>query len=808
MPEGRRRGAGSPAPGRCWAAAALAAAGLLLPPPARAQEGPIVEELAVDGNQTLSSEAFFRLISLKVGDPYDEDAIRKEFRRLWDRGLFDDLRVEARDGRAGKIVIFHVKERRRLNSIDYEKNKAVSETQIEEQLTQRDISLRIGSPVDYRAIQDTVEVIRGVLGAKGFLDPKVDYVLHEVDPGTLALTFQIRPGRKTRLKELNFSGNTVYSDRKLRSTLKLTKEYKWWKLWGRSKTLYHPQKLDEDLRSVEDLYANNGYIDARVKAPLVAVKEGKPTKNPDKRKRWVAVDVPLTEGPQYRVGELRIEGNTIFTDDEILAWIPLKEGQVFNSGALKAGTSRVELAYGERGHFFVSTNRLIERKEGNVADATIRIDEDKKYFVDRIEFVGNTNTRDYVLRREMGVQEEELFDLKKFRLGLRKIAQLGYFQLTREPQITPVPGENRVQITIEGVEQGHRELQVGGGFGPDGASFYGVLSDRNFLGRGLTLSTRLQIGAANDTFSVAFTDPWFLGKPWIFGASLFQTTSDFIGFERDGRGYGLSIGKRVGDFSSFSIAYLWEEVTFDQSPPFEDQTTRTSSIRPVYTYDTRNNFFRPTRGFRFVGSVEVAGGPLGGDNFFWKPILEATKYIPTGRGRTYFGVRGEIGYVDDFDGRAVPIFERFFLGGERTLRVFPTRSVSPIDDGNPPFPRERGRRRVREYINPLDPLGNIIDPNDPLTFVGGNKYLLFNLEYVIPGPGESPIELALFFDAGNAWKNNETYDLADLRKDAGIELRFYLPVFGAPIRLIYGWILDPKPYEQESDFIFSIGTTF
>ncbi|MGD8377489.1 MAG: POTRA domain-containing protein, partial [Acidobacteriota bacterium] len=248
---------------------------------------PVIEELVVDGNDNLSATAFFRLTTLKVGDPYDEARIREEFHHLWERGLFDDLSVESRDGETGKIVIFHVKERARLNSVEYEKNKAITETQIEEQLTERDITVRIGSPVDYSAIQETVEVIKGVLGAKGFLDPRVDYTLDEVDPGSLALRFNIDPGRKTKLKELDFTGNTVFSDRRLRRTLKLTKEYKWWKLWGRKKSLYHPQKLDEDLRGVSDLYGDHGYLDVVLKPPIVEVREGKPTKNPNKQKRWV-----------------------------------------------------------------------------------------------------------------------------------------------------------------------------------------------------------------------------------------------------------------------------------------------------------------------------------------------------------------------------------------------------------------------------------------------------------------------------------------------------------------------------------------
>lgn len=791
-------------PGRLFVSAILLL--LLCWAPVQAQEE-LLEDIVVDGNQSLSLEAFLRLTSLRVGDPFDTEAIRKDFRRLWDRGMFDDLSVEARDGETGKILIYHVKERPRLNSVEYEKNKAISETQIEEQFGERGVEIHLGAPVDYRVIQDAEELLRQLVSAKGFLDSQVDAELDEVDPGHLALTFRIKPGRKTRIKKLTFSGNEQFSDAKLRSQLKLTSPLKWWKFWGKKKTLYHPTRLEQDLLNVERLYANHGYLDLRVRNAEVIHSEGKPTKKPEKQKRWVSITVPVREGPQYTLGKITVEGNHVLTDEEILARIPLKSGDIFNKSLVDAGAQLVELDYGERGYFFVSTNRLEERREGNVADLVIKVDEDRKYFIDRIEFAGNTTTRDKVLRRELGVHEEELFNLKEFRTGLRKIAQLGYFRLTREPLITPVAGENRVRIRIEGREESRNELQVGGGFsGLDGAFFAGSYSTRNFLGRGQVLSTRIQVGGRSNTYSISFQEPWFLGKPWSLGASLFRQDTRFIGFKQTGQGGSVSLGKRLGHFQSLRLTYLFEEVTFDDTN-FQSTST-TSAVRPVYSFDTRNNFIRPSRGFQIVASLELAGGLLGGENFFFKPILQGTVYFPTFR-KMFAGVHGEIGYVADYDGRVVPRFERFFLGGERSLRLFKSRTISPIDDGLACPPPVRGQRHSDcPGKNPLDPDGNEVDANDPLIFIGGNKYLLFNFEYTIPMPSTDTVELVLFYDAGNAWTNKQGYDLSDLRMDAGIEIRFYLPVFGAPLRLIYGWNLDPKEFEDKQDFIFSIGRTF
>jgi len=942
----------------------------------------VIGRIVVDGNVRVSDTAFFSNLHLKSGDPYDERAIQDEFRRLWDLDLFDDIIVETRR-RAGNVydLIFHVRDRPLVGNVAFVGMKAVTEANIQERLNQAKCEVRRGQPVDFSVLRRAEAAIEQLLGEKGYLQARAKARLTPVGQGQREVTFNIHEGSKTKIKDIDFVGNTVFKDRRLRKFLKLTKKAFWLTSWASTKTLYHPAKFDQDAENIRTAYKGVGYLDVAIQpeivelvggkkekakhggkgttvvvggppqdlgsleeqedfeepAPVVAppgetekqrkkrVKaELKAKKERDRQpKKWVRLTVPIVEGPQYKVGKIEIEGNSVFSAPEVMARVPLRPGLVFNDSALKFGTKRLEEDYGERGYFYVSIDPRVE-KHDHVADLTLAITEDKKYFVNRIEFSGNTTTRDGVLRREMPLIEEDLFNVRRMRLGLRKIAQLGYFQVGDDPAVKPKGDTDRVDVQVQGTESSRNEIQVGGGVsGLEGGFFQASYATRNFLGRGEIFSTYIQTGARANRYSLNFTEPWFLGRPWTLGFSIFKRQTDYSGFRQIGSGGTVSLGRLLGAFSRFDVAYGFENVdllTTTPGFPVNRRNSATSSVTSLYTVDTRNNFFRPTRGYRVQGSMEYAGGFLGGDNFFYKPRLDATLYLPGLTRKHYIGLNAAYGYVAPFGGRVVPVFERYFLGGERSLRVFRTREVSParrdIDVNHNGFidpPEDRnpdgildanlepcedlnhnGRIDKNEFDRGnclLDPTedtnGNgvldtedlnrngVLDPGEDLNgngvldtedrngngridfaedrpdgiwtpfcpaddpnmngqqdagevdkgncrldpgedtngdgvfgtvFPGGNQYILLNAEYTIPLA--DAVEFTLFYDAGNAFDDGQRIRLNDMRIDYGLELRFYLPVFQAPLRLIYGFIQNPQKGENPSNFIFSIGTTF
>ncbi|HXH28310.1 MAG TPA: POTRA domain-containing protein, partial [Candidatus Polarisedimenticolia bacterium] len=943
-------------------------------------EGPptgarVIGEIVVDGNQRVSDSAFFNSLKLKKGDPYDERAIQEEVRRLWDLNLFDDITVESRLRGAGTYdLVFHVKDRPLISNVAFVGMKAITESNIHERLTQAKAEIRRGEPVDFSVLHRAESVIEQLLAEKGYLQAKVRIRLTPVHQGQREVTFYIREGAKTKIKKIAFLGNTVFKDRTLKKMLKLTKEAFWLTSWASSKPLYHPAKLEQDEENIRTAYKSLGFLDINIKPEVVeseeevryrraadkaAAKGESPPPEPEEEteedwepetppppppnetekerkrrvkaemkakkkeehppKKWVYLTIPIEEGPQYRVGTIHIQGNTVFSDAEVMRRLPLRPGMLFNDSALKFGTKRLEDDYGERGYFYVSLNPVVD-KHDKVADLRLEITEDKKYTVDTIEFSGNTTTRDKVLRREMRLREQDLFNVRQLRLGLRKIAQLGYWQVGEDPVVKPRQDTSEVDVEVHGVEANRNEIQVGGGVsGLEGGFFQGSYSTRNFLGRGEILSTFIQTGARANRYSINFTEPWFLGRPWTLGFSLFKRQTDYVSFQQRGTGGNLYLGRLLGVFSRFDVGYGYETIDYIPGPSTSAafaSTTATSSVTALYTFDSRDNFFHPTHGLRFQSSVEYAGGALGGDNYFVKPRIDATLYLPGLRRKHYVGLNVSYGYVQSFGGRDVPIFERYFLGGERSLRVFRTREVSPIrkdtdlnGNGVIDFPEDRnpdgifepcedlnhnGRQDPNEpdrgncRLDPSEDLNHngvldtedlnhngVLDPGEDLngnglldtedrngnglldlgedtpdgkwtpfcpaddpnmngiqdpgeqdngncrldpgedtngdgvfgtTLPGGNQFLQFNAEYAMPL--SEAVEFVVFYDAGNAFDDGVPVRLDNLRVDYGLEMRFYLPVFQAPLRLIYGFIQDPQPGENASNFVFSIGTTF
>jgi outer membrane protein insertion porin family len=792
--------------------------------PARAQSSQTIEAILVEGASRLSQEAFLHLLTVKAGEPFEEARVRSDFRRLWDRKLFEDLSVESRRGDKGVVLIFHVVERPLLTSVEFTDTKVLTRTQMEDKLKEKGVELKVGAPIDYAAIKKSEDLLRNAFAEKGYLDARVSSELQEISAGARALTFKLEPGVKTRIRKIDFTGNRVYSDRKLKKALKNTHEYSWWRALKGGAT-YHPLIFDQDLEGVRQIYLDRGYIDVQVKPAAVGVQEGRPRKKEHKRRKWLSLSVPIEEGRSYKVGKLATDGNTLFSEAELLSRIPLKSGMVYNGSLMQAGTSAIEFDYGEKGYFYVSTSPRLKRNEDGSVDVTLRVDEDQRYFINRIEFVGNTTTRDKVLRRELLVNEKEVFNLRKFRLGIRRVNQLGYWQLTQEPQIRPIEGESKVDVAIHGHEEGRNEIQFGGGYsGIDGGFFTSSYSTRNFLGRGEIVTTSVQLGSRSDRYNIAFEEPYFLGKPVTLGFNVFRRDTRYVDFTRNGSGLSATLGRRIANFQALRATYLLENLQIRETnaTAVGDRRTLTSSLIPMYSINTINNPFHPSRGFDLRISTEYAGGLLGGDNYFVKPLVEGSRYLHAYK-RTFVALNGQAGWVQRYGEGLLPLSERFFLGGEyRGPRVFQTRSISPVGfralDGtndclnSAPDPNDPSDARFFSTSTSVtfDSLGNPITTTtvkSPLfEKCGGNKYFLAQLEYVFP-VGQ-PLEVALFYDAGNTFLDDVGFTLHGIKMSTGIEARFYIPVFQFPLRLIYGIVIDPQEGEDRSSFQFSIGRSF
>ncbi len=862
---------------RTLAAIALAAAACLAPLARAQQAQPTVEEILTQGLSRMTREALLHAFGVRVGDPYDPRKIREEFRKLWSLGIFSDISVEAEDGPGGgKVLVLKVKERPVLTSVSYEENKVLTRTQIEDRLKERKVKLEPGKPLDLKAVFEAESAIREYLGEKGYLDPQVSHRVDRPTDTTAAVSFSLRPGGKTRISSIRFVGNTVFSQRRLMKSLKLTRPRQWWRPWS-SKSLYHPAKWDMDANNIRDLYENRGYLDVDLRPPVVDVTETvkggkkppvgevpaggtgttpaaaapggsdvppepqpplteKQKKEQEKAKkkaekerkkaepkveRRVALTVPVVEGPEYRAGKISVTGNTVFREQDVLAFVPLRSGDVVNIGLLKLSVDAITKAYGNKGYYLATAVQQRDRHpDKKLADIQIVVTEDKPYYVSRIEFTGNVVTRDRVLRREFPIREGDLFNRSLLDIGLSKVNQLGYFESKAQPVIEPIEGENRVRVSVEGEEKSRNEIQVGGGYsGLDGMFFQGMFSTRNFLGRGQTVSLSAQIGGRATRYSISFVEPWLFNRPYNAGFSLYRQDVDYgSGLKNSSSGGGVVIGRQIGYYSRVQGNYNYQVSTATNfTVSGGASTVYVSSITPSFSHFRINNPYRPSRGWSVDLGLQLAGEFLGGDSSFYRPVLNYSGYKRAVR-NTFFGFHSEIGMIHAWgtgvpstaDVNGVPRFSRFWIGGDtQGPRIFDVRSVTPLrfvrlDSTGRIIEavRDPRGRPVRDFDRNGDGILNIYD----LVEMGGDRYYLMQAEYVVPLSG--PVEAAFFLDVGNSLFEDTPWSFQEVRASAGIEMRFYLPVFPVPLRLMYGWPIRQLIQDRTSNFMFSIGKSF
>ncbi len=786
-------------------AAALAAAGLM-PVAGLAQEpapeAPSVERVDVLRNQYLQTETLLYYVSTKPGDRYDEIRLREDFRRLWDTGFLDDLLLDVRDGASGKVVTFVVRERRRIQIVDYRGSKALTTSTIEDKLKEKDALVRIDTFYDPGKAKRVEEVILQELKEKGLSFATVKHETRSVGAAGLQLSFVIDDGPKTKVKNIVFTGNEVFSDGKLRGALKKIKESRFFNwTWLNGKNKFTQDRWEEDQDNLRDFYLNHGHVTASVGQPSLSYVDGKSGFFKKKPVKWLTVDIPVTEGDRYTVGEVKFEGLTVFKEEAIRNLFKLETGDVYNDSKLKKGYDKLRDIYGSVGYFQMTgfTKRKPDAEKKTV-DLTLSMEEDKRYYVGKIRFTGNDTTRDKVIRREIYLNESEVFNTEALKLTLRRINQLGYFKpMEQPPQIQPSPGkDDHLDLTFAVEEQNRNQFTFGGGVsGLEGTFINASFATSNFLGLGETLSVYAQSGRRTKNYQLSLTEPYFLDRPITLGADVFkrkityESFGSFVGYTQEGTGASLTTGMPVGRFSRVFLNYGFEVVkiaglsgsssgTGTGQPTFDPfffgalTSRRESRLTPSFIHNTTDSPFTPRAGRKLSLSAQVAGGPLGGTVDYLRPTIEGVVYVPHTR-KTALGLRVEGAYITAFgDTRTLPYYQRFFLGGETQIRGYNIRSVGPVDSFN--------------------------------RALGGNKYLVANAEYYFDIFG--PLRFLFFYDAGQAFLEDERIDLRKFRTSTGAELRFFMPVINVPFRLIYAINPQRDAFQPKSTFKFAVGTTF
>jgi outer membrane protein insertion porin family len=666
-------------------------------------------------------------------------------------------------------------ERPLVRSVQFSGNKEQSNDKLRPLIT-----FRTPGIYDPQAVDKTITALRQSYLEEGYYGVEIEprLVVGEDREGTL--TFDIREGKKVLIRRITFEGNRVFSERRLRKAMETRERWIW--SWLTSRGVYKEEVLQEDMERIADLYFNDGYVQVKVRQPRVVLSDDR---------KSLTIHIEIEEGVQFKVGEIKVQGDQLEGIDDLLKFTKLREGQIFSRARLRDDVSTINTIYADHGYAYVNVAPMTHLEpEARRINLVFDIEQGIQVAIERIRITGNNKTRDKVIRREMPLAETDLYSATRLRESRRRVHNLGFFE---EVNVSTSPGsdEGLMNVDVEVKERPTGTFSIGVGYSSvDGALAQGSVTQENFLGRALKLNLAGSFGKRSTTYQLGITDPYFLDRNLMVGFDLYDTERQWSDFTRMSTGGNLKVGFPVATDVRAYFLYRYEQKEITDVSPTASllirEQPRHSTLSSIYSSLTRNTTdyrLDPTRGSVAEASIEVAG--LGGTEKFSKYILDYRHFFPMPWG-TVVSAHGQVGYVQEIGGRAIPIDERFFLGGINTMRGFRAREVGP---------------RLRQDIR--DANGNITFTD--FEYFGGNKQAHFNLEYLFPLIRDAGLKGVLFFDAGNAWSEEEDY-FRDLRYSAGAGIRWFSPM--GPLRLEWGYNLDPREMEKRSQFEFSIGRFF
>jgi outer membrane protein insertion porin family len=773
-----------------------------LTPLLQAQEN-VVQEIVIHGNRRIPADTIRARIFTKPGDPYDEAGLQRDFNSLWNTGYFDDLRIEREESPKGYRIHVYVKEKPTIRSIDYKGLSSVSQSDVLERFKNNKVGLSVENQYDPTKVKKAEVALKELMAEHGRQFATIRTEVRPIPPAAVAVTFVIREGPKVKVGKIKFEGNKRLSSRELRAAMKnlrpigIPHSIFLENLFSKT---YDASKLSEDSERIRDEYQQKGYFKVLVQDPKTQIRDTHGLPIPFVHKasgKAVDITIPVEEGDRYTLKAITFKNNKAVTNTKILRGLfPMKDGEIFNTAMVRKGLENIRKAYGELGYInFTAVPDTQIDDEKKLITLNIDVDEGKPFLIRRIEFSGNTTTRDKVIRRELAVEEGGVYNSRLWELSLLRLNQLQYFEPLKpetDSETKQDPNNNTVDLTLKVKEKGKNSIGLTGGFSGLAGGFIGInYQTNNFLGFGETLTLEANVGNRERNFTFGFTEPYFRDRPITLGFTVFtryfnynqaQQTQQALGltnlnlsqatlnglqnYSQNTTGFTVSTSyplrrsyKRLALTYSFDVSTL--KVYSDASSAyFQALAFRgfagpnalagvvTSKVLPSISWSSIDNPQRPHSGKSMFLGGEIAG--LGGTVRSIRPIVEWKQFVPVNKGRNALGYRIQGSFLTGFGGIVAPPFERFYMGGDNDIRGFDVRSLSPygflLSGANLPLTNPDGTQVPLIPGNPLSPVRTIPVPLRTLIATGGDTNVVANVEYRIPLFG--PVTLAPFLDAG------------------------------------------------------------
>jgi len=750
-----------------------------------------VTAIEIRGNKSISTNTIASKMKTHIGSLYQENVISDDLKRLYLLGFFSDIKINKEPYKDGVKVIVDVEERPIIEKISF---SGMFRLTTKEEKLKEQIKSREGQYLDYPKLAEDLRILQKMYEKIGYGAAKIDYKL-ESDKATnkVKINFSIVEGQRVRIKKILVEGNSAFSDDRILKLLK-TKS-----AWFFNAGVLKEDVLTEDIERIRSFYRRSGYIDVAVTHKIT----------PDEQKPYfLYIQIDITEGNKYLVGNVTISGNKDVSEKEIL--MRLKDcvtGMTFSEEAMKSDVASVQGIYFDRGYISASVQEATSlNPDTSRVDINYGITENQVTYVDKIKVRGNIKTRDIVVRREMRLHPGDRFDGEKLRRSKERLQNLGYFdEVGYDTEDTDSPERKDLVVDVKETKTG--SFSFGGGYSTvDDFVGFAEIEQKNFdwrnwpyfTGAGQNLKLRVSLGTTTGNSELSFTEPWLFDYPVSFGFDIYnrshsRDSDSGYGYDEEVTGGALRLGKELSEYLRGDLVYRIDSIDISDvedsaSSDLKNEEGRNliSSITPSLTFDSRDNVFDTHKGNVFTSSFELAGGPLGGDKNYWKFFTRASHYIPLPHKST-LELRGRVGFADPYnDSDKIPIYERFFAGGAYTIRGYEERKVGPLDPGS----------------------------KDPL---GGSSMFIGNIEYVYPLFGF--LKVALFYDVGNVWEKpgdifsnkdaNGVVNSGGLKSSFGLGFRIKTPI--GPIMLDYGIPMDKEPGEDSKSsgrFHFSVSNSF
>jgi outer membrane protein insertion porin family len=776
-----------------------------------AQTPDTITQIRVIGNRRIPKETILARMFTHEGDTYDPISIERDFNSLWNTGYFDDLRIEREESEKGIILNVFVREKPTIREINYKGNNSISTSDILDRFKKEKVGLSVESQYDPTKIKQAEAVIKELLAEHGHQFATIKTDVKTIPPASVQVNFNIKEGPVVKVGRITFQGNQHLNALYLRRAMKNLKPIGipysiiFEDLFAQT---YDSSKLEEDTERVRQAYRDKGYANAAVETPVTHIRDEGGlnwfTFRPNKGKR-IDIEMTIEEGERYRLGTITFTGNKQITNLKALrATIPIKDGDWFNATDIGKGLDNLKKAYGSLGYInFGAIPKLSYDDQKKTVSMNIDIDEGKQFFVSRIEFQGNTTTRDRVIRRELMLDEGSVYNSQLWEYSLLRLNQLQYFdplKVDQDSEAHQDPDAGTVDLLLKVKEKGKQSIGLNGGVSGLSGAFLGLnYSTNNFLGLGETLSLQANLGSISRTFLFGFTEPYFRNRPINMGFQIFNNKQDYNAAKNyqattgasvnlstaersltqnynvgsQGFNYSISYPLKRHAFQRVGLTYSWTKSTitafstasqtFFQTIAFRSGVQGSNPLAGVinsnvglsYTYNTVSDPLRPHTGKEYTAFFQAAG--IWGSVRYINPVVAYKRFIPMhylvpiSTGRNTLGIRAQLAYIQGLSGDVAPPNNRFYAGGEQEIRGFDVRGATPY-----------GYVPTRVNFQLTNPDGQCVprDPTNPednqciqvplpvygVASIGGDTSLTANAEYRIPVVG--PFTFSFFDDFG------------------------------------------------------------